>query len=146
MSLASLHYSGNLRPIWGAYKPPRVARSTCGPREDSRAFGHLSKTRRECASNYPKLPLSLCRTSRRPAPRKLPRKRLAHALVHLGHRAGRVQPTGVEVDITNEQLGGLADVGLFTASRVLSKWERKGAVIKRRGGVFIQSPERLLSD
>jgi len=77
---------------------------------------------------------------------KTAEERLAHALVHLGHRAGRVQPTGVEVDITNEQLGGLADVGLFTASRVLSKWERKGAVIKRRGGVFIQSPERLLSD
>ena len=75
---------------------------------------------------------------------KTAEQRLAHTLVHLGNRAGRIHPTGVEVNITNEQLGGLADVGTFTASRVLSRWERNGAVIKGRGKVLIQSPEKLL--
>jgi len=35
---------------------------------------------------------------------------------------------GVDIHITNEQLGGLADVGMFTASRLLSKWERQGTI------------------
>jgi CRP/FNR family transcriptional regulator, nitrogen oxide reductase regulator len=72
--------------------------------------------------------------------------RLADVLLQLGHRVGRVQPKGVEVDITNEQLGGLADVGLFTASRLISKWERQGAVAKARGKILIRTPEKLLTD
>jgi CRP/FNR family transcriptional regulator, nitrogen oxide reductase regulator len=73
-------------------------------------------------------------------------QRLARALLQLGHRAGHVHSTGVQVDITNEQLGSLADVGLFTATRLLTKWERNGAIVKERGKVFIQSPEKLIAD
>lgn len=70
-------------------------------------------------------------------------QRLAHVLLNLGHRTGRVRCDGVEVDITNEHLSNLADVGAFTASRLLSGWEREGAIVKKRGKVLIQSPERL---
>lgn len=77
---------------------------------------------------------------------KTAEQRLACSLVNLGNSVGHTNPAGVQVDITNEQLGGLADVGLFTASRVLKKWERKGAITKARGRVFIQSPEGLLVD
>jgi CRP/FNR family transcriptional regulator, nitrogen oxide reductase regulator len=70
-------------------------------------------------------------------------QRLAHTLLHLGHRAGRAHATAIRVDVTNEQLGNLADVGLFTASRVLKKWEHKGAVAKERGRILILSPEKL---
>lgn len=73
------------------------------------------------------------------------RERLAQTLLQLGHRAGRTLPSGVEIAITNEQLGGLADVGVFTTSRLLSEWERKGAVTKNRGCVRIHAPERLLT-
>jgi CRP-like cAMP-binding protein len=73
-------------------------------------------------------------------------QRLANCLVHLGHRAGRAHPDGLQVDITNEQLGSLADVTLFTATRVLSKWEQDGAIKKQRGKILIQSPERLALD
>ena len=52
----------------------------------------------------------------------------------------------MEVEITNEQLGSLADVGLFTASRFLSTWERRGAIVKSRGKILIQAPEKLPLD
>jgi CRP-like cAMP-binding protein len=71
-------------------------------------------------------------------------QRLAHTLLQLGHRTGRVHPAGVDVDMTNEQLGSLADVGMFTASRLISKWERQGAITKTRGKVRIHAPEKLL--
>jgi CRP-like cAMP-binding protein len=71
-------------------------------------------------------------------------ERLAFALTSLGSRAGRLVPTGVEVNIKNEDLASLADVSFFTASRFLQEWERKGAVQKSRGKVLIRSPEKLL--
>jgi CRP-like cAMP-binding protein len=71
-------------------------------------------------------------------------QRLAYTLVQVAHRAGQVSPNGVEVEITNEQLGGLADVGFFTASRVLSEWERSGKIKKGRGRIQIKTPEDLL--
>ena len=72
-------------------------------------------------------------------------QRLAYTLVQVAHRAGRVLPAGVEVDITNEQLGGLADVGLFTTSRLLGDWERSGLIHKERGRIQIETPEKLLA-
>jgi len=71
-------------------------------------------------------------------------QRLADTLLDLGHRSGHAHPKGVEIDITNEHLGALADVGLFTTSRLLSGWQRKGAVSKMRGKILIRSPEFLL--
>jgi len=58
--------------------------------------------------------------------------RLANALLRLGHDAGRLLSGAVHVDVTNEQLGNLSDVGMFTATRVLKKWERQGAIAKKR--------------
>jgi CRP-like cAMP-binding protein len=73
-------------------------------------------------------------------------QKVAWALLHLGRRTGRIHPHGVEVDVTNEHLGALANVSPFTASRFLNKWERSGAVVKTRGKVFVHSPERLVAD
>jgi hypothetical protein len=36
-------------------------------------------------------------------------------------------------------------VSIFTASRLLKDWERKGAVEKSRGKVLIRRPEKLLA-
>jgi CRP-like cAMP-binding protein len=71
-------------------------------------------------------------------------QRLAGLLLDLGNRTGRVSPYGVEIDATNEQLSGLADMTPFTASRWLSKWQRQGAVSKKRGKIVIHAPETLL--
>lgn len=73
-------------------------------------------------------------------------QRLAAALLNLGHRTGRVNPHGVEVETTNAQLGALADLSPFTTSRVLGRWERDGSVSKARGKVLIHSPEALIVD
>jgi len=72
-------------------------------------------------------------------------ERLAIAIADLARRAGRVRPFGVEIDIKNEDLASLADTTLFTASRVLKRWEREGTVAKTRGKVLLRCPERLLS-
>jgi CRP/FNR family transcriptional regulator, nitrogen oxide reductase regulator len=74
------------------------------------------------------------------------RQRLAHTLVQLGHRTGRTSPSGIDIDVTNQQLGGLADVGLFTVSRLLGSWERQGTIAKARGKIRVHAPEKLLTD
>ncbi len=71
--------------------------------------------------------------------------RLARALIDVGRRSGGIRPQGIDVHITNEQLGSLADVSRFTASRVLSGWSRAGVITKERNAVHIHSPEGLLS-
>ena len=54
-------------------------------------------------------------------------------------------PSGLEVDIKNEDLASLADVSFFTASRIMKKWTCAGAVEKSRGRVLIRCPEKLLA-
>ena len=71
--------------------------------------------------------------------------RVARALIDVGRRSGEIRPQGIDVHITNEQLGSLADVSRFTASRVLSDWNRAGVITKQRNIVHIHSPEGLLS-
>jgi len=75
---------------------------------------------------------------------KSARERLAGALTGVGSRAGHMLPSGLEIDIKNEDLASLADISSFTASRLLKEWERKGVVEKSRGKVLIRRPERLL--
>jgi CRP-like cAMP-binding protein len=72
-------------------------------------------------------------------------ERLAYALTTVGSQAGRMLMVGIEVDIRNEDLASLADIGYFTASRLLKRWERAGAVTKSRGKILIRSPEKLLA-
>jgi Crp-like helix-turn-helix domain len=46
--------------------------------------------------------------------------------------------------MTNEQLSSLSEVSPFTASRLLSKWERDGKLFKQRGRVTLLAPESLM--
>ena len=71
-------------------------------------------------------------------------ERLTRALLDLGLQSGTRSPDGIDIRIKNEQLAALADVSAFTASRQLQKWEREGAVKKRRGAVRIIDPDGLL--
>ena len=73
-------------------------------------------------------------------------ERLAYALTSVAANGGRVLQGGVEIKIKNEDLASLADVSLFTASRVLKKWQRSGALEKCRGKALIRCPEKLLAD
>jgi len=72
-------------------------------------------------------------------------QRLAGVLVSLAPLLGRAVPGGVELDVTNEELASAAHISSFTASRLLSEWERHHAVIKRRGRVVLLAPEQLIT-
>ena len=73
-------------------------------------------------------------------------ERLADVLLILEHKQGQVHGSGVELEITNEQLSALADISRFTTSRLLSKWHRKGIISKQRAKVVIRTPEYLVMD
>lgn len=73
------------------------------------------------------------------------RQRLANVLVSLASGIGRKRPEGVDLEITNEQLANTANITLFTASRLMSEWQRSGALAKTRGRVLLCHPEQLLS-
>jgi len=71
------------------------------------------------------------------------RQRFAQMLVNLARGIGQRVPHGVELDVTNEELANAANVTVFTASRLLSEWQRNGALVKSRGKILLRSPERL---
>jgi CRP-like cAMP-binding protein len=71
------------------------------------------------------------------------RERLAQVLLNLASGMGREVFGGLELNIRNEELANEANVTLFTASRLLNEWQRKGILEKQRGRVLLRSPERL---
>jgi len=77
---------------------------------------------------------------------KTAEERLSETLLNLGEQAGEVHPDGIEIHATNDELGALADVSPFTASRVLSNWARAGVLSKGRGRVLLRAPEALMVD
>jgi CRP-like cAMP-binding protein len=73
------------------------------------------------------------------------RQRLARVITTLALSIGEKAPGGIELDATNEELASAANVTLFTTSRLLSEWQRRGAVHKSRGKLLLCSPELLVS-
>jgi CRP/FNR family transcriptional regulator, nitrogen oxide reductase regulator len=61
----------------------------------------------------------------------------------LAEGIGQKVPGGVELDIRNEELANDANISIFTASRLLSAWQREGILVKRRGKVLLRFPDRL---
>jgi CRP-like cAMP-binding protein len=71
------------------------------------------------------------------------RERLADVLVSLSRGIGQKHPAGISLEITNEQLANTAHISLFTVSRLLSEWQRNGAIVKSRGKILLRRSERL---
>ena len=65
--------------------------------------------------------------------------RLARVLLTLAAGVGHNTCNGLELNITNEELANAANLTLFTVSRVLSEWRRKGALLKSRGKIVLRS-------
>lgn len=70
-------------------------------------------------------------------------QRLAAVLDSLAAVIGQKVPGGVELDVTNEELANTANVTSFTASRLLSSWQRHSIVKKSRGKILLCHPTRL---
>jgi len=66
-------------------------------------------------------------------------QRIARMLVVSARQLGRTGREGIELDLTNEQLAMTAQVGLFTATRKLSKWQDLGILKKYRGKIVLPS-------
>src|SRR5580704_3751021 len=71
------------------------------------------------------------------------RQRLAGVLLGYASSMGERVSGGIEFDISNEELANAANITPYTASRILSEWQRIGAIRKQRGKIFVRSTERL---
>ena len=110
-------------------------------------------TIRDLVARYPRLAvnalstaseyLALCVATHVAMTCRNARERLAEVLVNLTRGIGQDVPGGVELDVTNEELANAANITPFTASRLLSEWQRNGALVKSRGKVLLRSPKRL---
>jgi CRP/FNR family transcriptional regulator, nitrogen oxide reductase regulator len=71
------------------------------------------------------------------------RQRLASVLLGYSSSMGERVSGGIEFDISNEELANAANITPYTASRILSEWQRIGAIRKQRRKIFLRSTERL---
>ena len=71
-------------------------------------------------------------------------ERIAQVLASLSREVGRKSFEGTVLSVSNEDLANEANVTIFTVSRTLGEWQRKGLVVKRRGQVVVRSPEALV--
>jgi CRP/FNR family transcriptional regulator, nitrogen oxide reductase regulator len=71
------------------------------------------------------------------------RERLAGVLLGYISSIGQRVASGIELDLTNEDLANSANITPYTTSRILSDWRKAGALQKRRGKIFLASPERF---
>jgi CRP-like cAMP-binding protein len=71
------------------------------------------------------------------------RERLASVLLGLTPSIGQKVSGGIELDVTNEELANSANITPYTTSRMISEWQRSGAIRKHRGKILLRSPERF---
>src|SRR4029077_18225602 len=65
------------------------------------------------------------------------RERLAGVLLGCVSSIGQKVAGGIELDLTNEEVANSASTTPYTASRILSEWQKAGAIKKRRGKIFL---------
>lgn len=69
--------------------------------------------------------------------------RLSRQLVRLINQVGYQKNGTVVIHISREGLGQLTGISLYTVSRLLSEWQRKGILRARRKEICIPNPEAL---
>jgi CRP-like cAMP-binding protein len=72
------------------------------------------------------------------------RNRLASVLYGLARTIGQRVSNGIEIDVTNEELSESANITPYTASRLISNWQKSGSIRKHRGKIVLLTPERFL--
>jgi CRP-like cAMP-binding protein len=70
-------------------------------------------------------------------------ERLAHVLLTLAPLIGQKTPDGIQLDVTNEELADSVNITPYTTSRLISEWQKAGALRKRRGKILVRSAERF---
>ncbi|GIV68355.1 Crp/Fnr family transcriptional regulator [Caldilinea sp.] len=74
-------------------------------------------------------------------------RRVARTLLRLVRQAGRKVENGVLIDfpLSRQDLAEMAGTTLFSASRILSNWERQGIVQAGRQRILITAPHKLVA-
>jgi CRP-like cAMP-binding protein len=71
-------------------------------------------------------------------------QRAVRVLNSLARGIGSKSADGIEIKVSNEDLANEAALTVFTVSRLLSDWQRKGLLMKKRGRVVVPSLEDLV--
>jgi CRP-like cAMP-binding protein len=71
------------------------------------------------------------------------KERLANLLVALGPSIGEVVSDGIEIDVTNQELADSVNINLYNATRIVSEWQKIGAIRKLRGKIVLRSTKKL---
>jgi len=74
-------------------------------------------------------------------------QRIARAVLRLARQSGRKTESGVLIDLplSRQDLAEMTGTTLYTVSRVLTEWEKKGLVASKRQQVIITFPHGLVS-
>ncbi len=73
-------------------------------------------------------------------------QRIARSLLRLMRRAGTKTPEGILIDIplTRENVAEYSGTTLYTVSRTLSAWKKKGWVLSTRERIIVTNPHALV--
>lgn len=71
------------------------------------------------------------------------RERLAHLLMGYAPSIGQRVNAGIELNVTNEELSAAAGISPYTTSRIISEWQKTGAIRKNRGKIVLREDKRL---
>jgi CRP-like cAMP-binding protein len=71
------------------------------------------------------------------------RTRLVQVVSTLAKDIGTRTAQGIALKVSNEELANAANVTPFTASRIISSWQKRGAVVKGRGTLLLRSKALL---
>jgi CRP-like cAMP-binding protein len=126
--------------------------------EDSTALAWESTFLRKLAEKEPSLNLNLMELMRvhieemqarfREVATERVEQRLAQTLLRLAAQTGRREPDGrvtIDLPLTRQDLAEMIGTTLFSVSRLLSDWERRGLISAGRESVAILNPHGLVS-
>jgi CRP-like cAMP-binding protein len=71
------------------------------------------------------------------------RQRLASVIFALARTLGHKTSAGIEIAVTNEELSDSANITPYTASRLISAWQKSGSLRKARGKITLLSPGKF---
>jgi CRP/FNR family transcriptional regulator, nitrogen oxide reductase regulator len=69
--------------------------------------------------------------------------RLSRQIMRLMNQVGRRENGAVQIDISREELAQLIGTTMYTVSRLLAEWDKKGIVRAGRGAVSVRNVEEL---
>jgi CRP-like cAMP-binding protein len=123
--------------------------------EDSSALAWDGKDLRELAGRYPALSFEIMAVMRshieemharyRELSTERVEQRVARALLRLTMQMGtKLQDGGIEIALSRQDLAEMSGTTIFSASRILSEWERQGLIETGRERVVIRQPHGLV--